>query len=246
MSTLQGQLEYLALTKNTKIESILEFYRVQKHSLKEGETNRTIQRKLYISCMNFLLEGNGYDFRLVFNGDVKYDLKSSIKQHGIPYRYNPHNYTHRDTVTEATHKIVFNSLYFNTILILEDTKVIEFSSKEYKDVIMTLIKSAYKLRKIAKAENKEHLSYLIKFLVNFTYGILGSAKFNVSVTNFNTIAEYSKPFFDKLVEEFPSSILKIYVDEIFILDLDTNEKLRKTLRQILCEMNIPYDIVKLN
>jgi hypothetical protein len=215
------------LTKKHE-EKLNHYHRFNFHEIQTRRQNIDFVKELYDDCINELLD-------LDMVGQNTFLTDFGVGDKGKPFKFN------NKIIIPPTHVINFNLLYASTIIKLYDDGLLTFNNEAFGNVITTIIRNR---KEIKKEHGSDNVWFLTKIIINWTYGELGSEKSKYNVSPFRMISLYCHGLFNTLIEMCPNSIVKIYVDEIYISHYE-NDYVKRSIHHILDKLGLPYEIEKL-
>jgi hypothetical protein len=94
-----------------------------------------------------------------------------------------------------------------------------------------------------EAKIKSIHNFFIKFLINFSYGVITSDKFNLTCTNHMLITEYVTPYYIQLQKLLPNNLTEIYIDEAYVID--NSPQVEKSIIHVTTLLGLPFTYTKL-
>ena len=212
-----------------------------------SSNRKKLSRNIYVNCFNTLIQSiSNTDFRLETGEFFKLhnDAKPFHYVNNLEYKQARIGGGKYNYCEGSTHAIEFINLYPNIQNRLIENNIIDFNRQSIKAVVKWISSDAILFRKSIK-ENDRLLANFIKFVINYTYGVLGSSKFNINCCNYECISKYIHPFYELMIILAKNSIVKIDVDIIYVKDYNPESECYNSINHVLGLINIPYNIIEI-
>lgn len=123
------------------------------------------------------------------------------------------NELNNDNIINNISRISINSLYPKLMIKLYDQGLIKCNSKLFINVIKLLFEARNEFKKDKDISNK--IIYIIKLLINYTYGATFKKNNTFYISNHHMIKSYLNSFYDYLINKYSDDIIQITVDQIY-------------------------------
>ena len=243
-NVILSKLISFSKANTSDIDILINHYRQHPSKSEESRLEQAaFANRVYLNALNDILP---VSHSISYSKDIKQKNSKESKWY---------KWVNKNQPSKSTHLVSFNMLAINNFITLNNSGVIKINNNHFYDFLSVLAYN-YKPLKFYKTyldiivetglkgqfskQDWERFKFLMKFIINFTYGTLGSSKYNIHCKDFHLISRYSWGFYEILKTFLPTQINKIDTDEVYLNSCD-GEVINK-IRHVANLMGVTFDI----
>lgn len=139
-------------------------------------------------------------------------------------------------------KLEFNKLYPSLMVQLYESGEMTFNNTKFGELYSFIIKNYSEIRRYfynLLPQNFLNVSHLLKFYINYTYGVLGNGRF-IECNNLGLVTEKCRNMLDSINDRYSNNVIYIDTDTIFFYKINQIPDVQEYLNQFDLEYEL-YD-----